>query len=162
RRLKAGSTPTLESLARFDIRFRWLIVGVWIVGAIAAPRLLPSLASLSQSNNAQFLPSSSPSQHAATLAAPFQTANAWATALSMQLRGPLPRAAAGDASADSTGSSFCVCSVVFVAGWFFVGGAPGLGRRVPCLAAVLTLVLAGPLIADGGRAGLPVSIATPT
>src|SRR5260370_13806754 len=65
----------LEALARFDIRFGWVIVGVWIVGALAAPRALPSLSSVSQSNNVQFLPASAPSQHAAGLAAPFQTTN---------------------------------------------------------------------------------------
>jgi putative drug exporter of the RND superfamily len=70
----------LESLARFDIRFRWIIVAVWIVGAVAASRLLPSLASVTQSSNAVFLPASAPSQHAASLAAPFKTSDTSATA----------------------------------------------------------------------------------
>src|SRR5207245_10688024 len=82
---------TLEFLARFDIRFRWLIVAVWIIGSIVAMRVLPGLASLSQSNNAQFLPSSAPSQHAAGLSAPFQTTNTGATAVMVASRvdGPL-------------------------------------------------------------------------
>ena len=33
---KPGATTTLESIARFDIRFRWLIVAIWILGALAA------------------------------------------------------------------------------------------------------------------------------
>ena len=45
------------AVARFDVRFRWLIVAVWIAGV----RLLPSLSSVTQSNNAQFLSSSSQS-----------------------------------------------------------------------------------------------------
>src|SRR5260370_16369808 len=65
----------LEALARFDIRFRWVIVAVWIVGALAAPRALPSLSSVSQSNNVQFLPASAPSQHAAALPAPLPPTN---------------------------------------------------------------------------------------
>jgi len=89
---------TLESLARFDIRFRWLIVAVWIVGAIAATRLLPSLASLSQSNNAQFLPSNAPSQHAAGLATPFQTTNPGATAVTVASRSDGPLSATDDAA----------------------------------------------------------------
>ena len=31
------------AIARFDVRFRWLIVVVWIAGVIAAGRLLPGL-----------------------------------------------------------------------------------------------------------------------
>jgi len=43
------------------------------MGAIAASRFLPSLSTVSQSNNAVFLPAGAPSQHAAALADPFQT-----------------------------------------------------------------------------------------
>jgi RND superfamily putative drug exporter len=77
----SGDSATFAAIARFDIGFRWPIVAIWIVGTIAAARVLPSLASVAQSNNAQFLPSSAPSQHAGTLAAPFQTTNVAATAL---------------------------------------------------------------------------------
>ncbi len=96
--LNREQSPTLESVARFDIRFRWLIVAIWIAGALAAPRLLPSLASLSQSNNAQFLPSSAPSQRAAGLAAPFQTTNSGATAVIVASRSGTTLSAADDAT----------------------------------------------------------------
>jgi len=43
-----GKPLSLQALARFDIRFRWLIVAGWIVAIIAANRLLPSLSSVSQ------------------------------------------------------------------------------------------------------------------
>jgi putative drug exporter of the RND superfamily len=82
----SGDSATFAAIARFDIRFRWPIVAIWIAGTIAGARVLPSLASVTQSNNAQFLPSSAPSQHAATLAAPFQTTNVAATALIIATR----------------------------------------------------------------------------
>jgi RND superfamily putative drug exporter len=63
------------AIGRFAVRFRWLVVVAWVVGAFVAVSLLPSLSSVTQSNNSAFLPASAPSQHAATLAAPFGTAN---------------------------------------------------------------------------------------
>jgi RND superfamily putative drug exporter len=62
------------AIGRFAVTFRWLVVLVWILGAIAAATQLPSLSSVTQSNNAKFLPASAPSEHAAVLAAPFGTA----------------------------------------------------------------------------------------
>ncbi len=58
-------------IGRFAVRFRWIVVIVWIVGALAAVRGLPSLASATQNNNTKFLPASAPSNHAQNLAAPF-------------------------------------------------------------------------------------------
>jgi RND superfamily putative drug exporter len=46
---------------------------VWVAGAIAAAALLPALSSVTQGNNAKFLPASAPSSHAAALAAPLGT-----------------------------------------------------------------------------------------
>jgi RND superfamily putative drug exporter len=63
------------AVGRWAVRLRWLVVLVWIVGAIAAVTQLPSLNSVTQSNNAKFLPASAPSQHAIDLAAPFDEAN---------------------------------------------------------------------------------------
>ena len=57
-------------IGRFVITFRWLVVVVWIVGAIAAATQLPALSSVTQSNNTKFLPASAPSEHATDLAAP--------------------------------------------------------------------------------------------
>jgi putative drug exporter of the RND superfamily len=62
------------AIGRFAVTFRWLVLLVWIIGAIAAATQLPSLSSVTQSNNAKFLPASAPSEHAAVLAAPFGTA----------------------------------------------------------------------------------------
>jgi putative drug exporter of the RND superfamily len=42
----------------------------WVVAAVAIPRALPSLSSVTNSNNANFLPASAPSEHALKLATP--------------------------------------------------------------------------------------------
>jgi putative drug exporter of the RND superfamily len=61
------------AIGRFSVRFRWLILLVWILGAIAASTQLPSLGSVTQGNNQKFLPANAPSSKAADLAAPFGT-----------------------------------------------------------------------------------------
>src|SRR5438105_5850742 len=102
---KDDGLSTFQAIARFDIRFRWPIVALWIVGSIAAGRTLPSLASVTQANNAQFLPSSAPSQHAASLATPFQTANVGATALIIASRSDSVLTASDDAAIDRVGQA---------------------------------------------------------
>jgi putative drug exporter of the RND superfamily len=62
-------------IGRWSVRLRWLVVLIWIVGAVAAVTQLPSLNSVTQSNNAKFLPASAPSQHAVDLAAPLGNQN---------------------------------------------------------------------------------------
>jgi putative drug exporter of the RND superfamily len=63
------------AIGRLAVRFRWLVVLLWIAGAMAAITQLPALSSVTQDNNTKFLPASAPSSHAAALAAPFGTAN---------------------------------------------------------------------------------------
>jgi putative drug exporter of the RND superfamily len=63
------------AVGRFCVRFRWLVVLVWLAGAIAASTQLPALSSVTQGNNQKFLPANAPSSQAATLAAPFGTGN---------------------------------------------------------------------------------------
>ena len=205
--------------------------------------MLPSLSSVSQSNNAQFLPASAPSQHASALAAPFQTTNPGATALivasrtggpltadddaaieqveqatmavpgvvvvrdegisadgqarralvvttssggnagnrdlvnairalfvaaqpppglAFHLTGPLAQATDASVSVSQTGTNIRVFSVLFVIVLLFVVYRAVLAPLVTLLPAVLSLLLAGPLIAEASRAGLPVSVATQT
>ncbi|HEX5114348.1 MAG TPA: MMPL family transporter [Pseudonocardiaceae bacterium] len=64
-----------EAIGRFSVRFRWLVVVVWLVGTVAAAHFLPSLASATDSNNADFLPASAPSSHAQQLSSAFQRGN---------------------------------------------------------------------------------------
>jgi len=47
----------------------------WVIAAVAIPKALPPLSSVTQANNSQFLPASAPSEKAATLAAPFGGTN---------------------------------------------------------------------------------------
>jgi RND superfamily putative drug exporter len=63
------------SIGHFSVRFRWLTTLVWIVGAIVVVAYLPSLSSVTQSNNTKFLPASAPVEKATALAAPFGTQN---------------------------------------------------------------------------------------
>jgi RND superfamily putative drug exporter len=63
------------SIGRFSVRFRWLTALIWVAGAIAAVAYLPSLSSVTQSNNTKFLPASAPVEKATALAAPFGTQN---------------------------------------------------------------------------------------
>jgi putative drug exporter of the RND superfamily len=58
-------------IGAFAVKFRWFVILAWVVAAVAIPKALPSLASVTQGNNSAFLPASAPSEHAATLAAPF-------------------------------------------------------------------------------------------
>jgi RND superfamily putative drug exporter len=59
-----------RAIGKFAVKFRWVVIIVWVVAAVAIPRALPTLASVTQGNNTDFLPASAPSQHAANLAAP--------------------------------------------------------------------------------------------
>ena len=58
-------------LARTAIRFRYLVIALWIVAAVVAIGVFPPLSSVVNSDNSSFLPSSTPSQKAAALASPF-------------------------------------------------------------------------------------------
>ena len=62
-------------IGAFAVKFRWLVIAVWLIAAFAVPRFLPSLNSVTQGNNSAFLPASAPSEQAAQLAAPFGTTN---------------------------------------------------------------------------------------
>jgi putative drug exporter of the RND superfamily len=59
-----------ETLARFVVRFRWLVVVFWLLVAIVTSAALPSLGSEVNDNNSAFLRASAPSTKAANLAAP--------------------------------------------------------------------------------------------
>jgi len=59
-----------RGIGSFAVRFRWFVLVAWVIAAVAVPRALPSLSSVTQGNNANFLPASAPSEHALNLAAP--------------------------------------------------------------------------------------------
>ncbi len=64
-----------RAIGSFAVRFRWVVLIVWVLAFVAIPRALPSLASVTQGNNSAFLPASAPSEQAAQLAAPFGGTN---------------------------------------------------------------------------------------
>jgi RND superfamily putative drug exporter len=59
-----------ETIGRVAVRFRWVVVIVWVAGTILAVHALPSLSSQVNTNNGAFLPASAPSNQAANLAQP--------------------------------------------------------------------------------------------
>jgi putative drug exporter of the RND superfamily len=63
------------AVGRLSVRYRWAIVAAWVAGTVAAMALLPSLSSVTQSDNTSFLPASAPSERAAQLASPLQGAS---------------------------------------------------------------------------------------
>ena len=63
------------AIGKFTVKFRWVVVVVWLLATFAVPHFLPSLSSVTQGNNANFLPASAPSQHAVDLAKPFGATN---------------------------------------------------------------------------------------
>jgi RND superfamily putative drug exporter len=58
------------SLGRGVVRFRWVIIAVWVVGTVLSVHVLPSLSSQVNNDNSKFLPASAPSNQAANLAEP--------------------------------------------------------------------------------------------
>ncbi len=59
------------ALGRFTVRFRWLIVAAWVIAVVGLVTGLPNLSSVEKSSNSDFLPASSASVRAATLAGAF-------------------------------------------------------------------------------------------
>jgi RND superfamily putative drug exporter len=57
-------------LGRSSVRFRWLVIAAWALIAIVSVLVLPSLGSEVNNDNTQFLPTTAPSNEAATLATP--------------------------------------------------------------------------------------------
>jgi putative drug exporter of the RND superfamily len=70
-----SATVAFAAVGRMAVRFRWAILAAWVLGALAAMVLLPSLGSVTQSDNTSFLPASAPSERANQLASPLQAAS---------------------------------------------------------------------------------------
>jgi RND superfamily putative drug exporter len=88
------------ALGRFDIRFRYLIVVVWVAITIVCIRTFPSLSSVTPSTTiSAFLPASAPSVQAANLATPFQNTQ-YASATIVAARDPGPLTPADQAAMD--------------------------------------------------------------
>src|SRR5581483_7402522 len=61
---------TFETVARTIVRFRWLVLILWLLAPVVVSGAFPSLGSEINNDNSAFLPASSPSTRAASLAAP--------------------------------------------------------------------------------------------
>ncbi len=86
-----------RAIARFSVRFRYLVVLAWIVAVPLVVRSLPSLSSVSQSGNTTFLPANAPVMKAAKLAAPFEGKGV-ATSVIVAVRASGPLTAADNAA----------------------------------------------------------------
>jgi hypothetical protein len=60
-KLSLAARNLFASQGRLVARFRYLVVGAWVVGAVLAFSLLLSLGSVARDDNSTFLPSGSPS-----------------------------------------------------------------------------------------------------
>lgn len=68
-----------RAFAKFIVKWRWLIIILWIIAVPVIVKTLPSLANVTTQSNSAFLPKSSQAQHAEKLIAPFQGSNTNAT-----------------------------------------------------------------------------------
>ena len=82
--------------------------------------------------------------------------------LTFNLTGPLAQTTDAASSGSQTGTNIRVFSVLFVIVLLFVVYRSVLAPLVTLLPAVLSLLIAGPLIAVASQVGLPVSVATQT
>jgi len=68
--VRVHADDIFRAIGKFAVKFRWIVLIVWIAAAAVIPKALPSLASVTQGNNSAFLPANAPSNQAADLAAP--------------------------------------------------------------------------------------------
>ncbi len=59
------------AIGRFSVKYRWLVLIIWVVGAFAAAHFLPPLSGAVQSNNSNFLPSDAPIENALKISKAF-------------------------------------------------------------------------------------------
>lgn len=62
-------------IGRIAVRFRFLVIALWLIVTLVCVKAFPSLSSVASSDNSTFLPSSAPSKQAANLDTPFQPSN---------------------------------------------------------------------------------------
>ncbi|HJT55620.1 MAG TPA: MMPL family transporter [Ktedonobacteraceae bacterium] len=72
-------------IGRLSVRYRYIVIVVWLVVAAFCIHSFPSLSSVANSDNSSFLPGTAPSLHAAQLASPFQP-NSGSTAVLVAMR----------------------------------------------------------------------------
>src|ERR1017187_4717637 len=66
------TSRVFASVGNFSVRFRWPIVIGWVLITIVCVKAFPGLSDVAKDSQSSFLPASSPSVQAETLAQPFQ------------------------------------------------------------------------------------------
>ena len=89
-----------EKIARFSVKFRWLIIIAWIAAVPVLTSSLPKISDVTKNDNSQFLPKNSPTQKAADLAAQFQAKDTAGGALLVASRADGPLTAADSTAID--------------------------------------------------------------
>ncbi|HEX6819193.1 MAG TPA: MMPL family transporter, partial [Ktedonobacterales bacterium] len=85
----------MKPLGALVVRYRFLVIVLWLAGTFAAIHALPSLGSVTDTSNSDFLPSSAPSVAALSLDSPFQASSkAKSSATLVATRGDSPLTAA--------------------------------------------------------------------
>ena len=95
--LREAQPGPFLTIGRLSVKYRWLVVAVWIVAVAVIPQALPSLSSAVKNENTAFLPSNTPVVKASALAAPFQRQNSF-SALLVAGRPPAQLSAADEAA----------------------------------------------------------------
>ena len=93
----SAATGPFAAIGRGAVRWRWLVLIVWLVAAAVVPKALPSLSSASKSQNTAFLPAGTPVVRADALAVPFERQNSASTLL-VAGRPPTPLTASDEAA----------------------------------------------------------------
>jgi putative drug exporter of the RND superfamily len=139
----------MAGLARTMIRFRYLVIALWIVAAILAIGLFPSLSSVVTSDNSSFLPSSAPSRQAATLASPF-----------LPPSGTPPSAVDNRNAQASAERRTEILSILVILVMLVLVHRAALAPLVTLVPSVLALQIAERVVAKAASAGLEVSSVT--
>ena len=82
----------MKLIGALVVRYRFLVIVLWLAGTFAATHAFPSLGSVTDTSNSDFLPSSAPSVAALSLDSPFQAsskAKSSATLVAVRGDGPL-------------------------------------------------------------------------
>ena len=85
----------MKLIGTFVVRFRYVVIVIWFIAVVAAIHVFPSLGSVTDSSNSDFLPGYAPSIAAQSLDSPFQAsskAKSSATLVAVRSDGPLTTA----------------------------------------------------------------------
>jgi RND superfamily putative drug exporter len=74
------------AIARFSVRFRWIIIVLWLVAIPLLSANFPSINSVTKNDNSQFLPKDSPTTSAGKLENAFQSKNTAGTSVIVAVR----------------------------------------------------------------------------